>query len=92
MRVFLLQRLCQIAAVLLAKAKAAADLPVLPETALAATCKPLLMVTDTVDQDCFVVIHENPPYPLSVDVTRSGDPGDDKTPPMNMFHFIDGYM
>ena len=28
----------------------------------------------------------------SVDVIRSGDPGDDKTPPMKMFHFISGDM
>ena len=63
MRVFLLQRLCQIAAVLLAKAKAAADLPVLPEIALAAACRPVLMVTDAVDQNCFIVIHGDPPYP-----------------------------
>ena len=37
--------------------ESAAHLAVLPETALAAACRPVLMVTDAVDQDCFVVIH-----------------------------------
>ena len=58
---FLLRGLCQVVAVLLAKS--AADLPVLPEIALVATCRPVLMVTDAVDQDCFIVIHGDPPYP-----------------------------
>ena len=51
------------AAFALPLAEGAADLPVLPEIALAAACGPVLMVTDTVDQDCFVVIHGDPPYP-----------------------------
>ena len=74
----------------LALTEGAADFAILPEVALAAACGSVLMVTDTVDQDCFVVIHGE--SSLSVDVIRSGDPGDDKTPPMKMFHFIDGDM
>ena len=58
---FLLRGLCQVVAVLLAES--AADLPVLPEIALAAACRPVLMVTDAVDQNCFIVIHGDPPYP-----------------------------
>ena len=58
---FLFWGLCQVVAVLLAESTA--DLPVLPEIALAAACRPILMVTDTVDQDCFIVIHGDPPYP-----------------------------
>jgi len=60
-RAFLLRGLCQVIAVLFAES--AADLTVLPEKTLAAACRPVLMVTDAVDQDCFIVIHGDPPYP-----------------------------
>ena len=59
--IILFRGLCQVVAVL--PAESAADFVVLPEVALTAACGPLLMVTDTVDQECFVVIHGDPPYP-----------------------------
>ena len=59
--IFLLRGLCQVIAVL--PAQSAAALSVFPEVALTAACRPVLMVADSVDQDCFVIIHGDPPYP-----------------------------
>jgi len=57
--VFLLRRLGQVVAVLFTQS--AAYLLILPEIALAAACRPVLMVANAVDQDCSVVIHGDPP-------------------------------
>ena len=56
-----LSGLGEIVAVLLAEC--AVNLAVLPEITLAAACRSVFMVTDTFDQDCFIVIHGDPPYP-----------------------------
>lgn len=58
--IFLLWRFSQVVAVLLAQG--AADFPVFPEVTLTAASRPVFMVTDTVDQNSFVVIHGNPPF------------------------------
>ena len=59
----------QVIAVLFAKYTS--GLPVFPEIALPAAGRAVLVITDAVDQDCFVVIHG---ILHSVDVIRSGEP------------------